>query len=164
MSKIVRRQPSIKSSYPLILRDNKVSKSRNLPLTTLHEVFDNNVVELKFNRRTPLSKNKKAGHMKPTRRMLCTTNWRLISSPLTRFIYKWKKPKTRRGRAWYRQRNLIIVWDLMQKGFRMVSLDSYIIVGYTPVSTFTDKVIFTEFYMSNLYRSSKLDRNKFSDK
>jgi hypothetical protein len=88
----------------------------------------------------------------------------MISSPLTRFIYKWKKPKSKRGKSWYRQRNLIIVWDIIQQGFRMISLDEYIILGYTPVSNFKDKAKFTQFYRKRLYRQPKLQRDKFSDK
>jgi hypothetical protein len=128
--------------------------------------FRNNVVELTFVRRTPLPKNKKPGHMKKTRRMLCTANWRFIRSPIVAKLYKWKKPKSRRGSSWYKKRNLIIVWDILKADFRIVNLDKWKIVAYVPSKTLFDKQAFTVFYMQKL-RGNKMSpsrKNQFYDK
>lgn len=132
----------------------------------IQKVFHNNVIELVFKRRTPLPKNKKPGHMRKTRRMLCTANWRFIRSPITAKLYKWKKPKHRRGPAYYRNKNLIIVWDIMKADFRIISLDSWRIAGMVPTNTLLDKQKFHLFYMQKL-RGNKMSpsaKNKFYDR
>jgi len=152
---------------PLILKENRVEKRTNLPRKGLEAFFATNVVELSFKRRvkpTWFKKNRKTGHLKYSRHMLCTSSWRYISSPLVRHLYKWKKPKTRRGPAWYRKRDLMIVWDILMNQFRMVSLDDYIINGYTPLTELEQTARFTAFYRINLKNLPENSKKSFSDK
>lgn len=152
---------------PIILKENRVPKSSGLTRLTLMQFFSGNIVELKFTRRikpNPEKKKLKTGHMKDTRRMLCTSNWRFIASPMTRNLFKWKKPKSRRGKAWYEQRKLLIVWDLLMNNFRMVSLDDYQIIGYTPVNTLLTQAKFIAFYRQRLKNQPENRKKGFSDK
>lgn len=148
----------------------------------LMQIFDNNIVEVTFRRRD-LTKVLGAGHNKkssrggknwhinkrPTghknfyRRMLLTRNFRYISSPLTRKLYDWKKPKKRRGKAWYRTRKLIIVWDIIQNDWRMIDIKKLVITGVTPIAEMSDRDEFSEFYRTHLKFLAESRRDSFSD-
>ena len=144
----------------------KPSQRSNINRKDLEALFENHMVELVFRRRIKPDKkikNRNIGHMKVTRRMLCTAKWSIISSPKFRRIFNWKKPKSRRGKAWYRKRKLVIVWDLMKNAFRMVSTDKYIIQGIFPITTEQEAMKFIAFYRRNIFRRSEGYRNKFSD-
>lgn len=144
----------------------KPGQRSNLNRSDLEALFHNHMVELVFRRRIKPAKkikDRKVGHMKMTRRMLCTAKWSIISAPKFRKIFNWKKPKTRRGKAWYRKRKLVIVWDLMKNAFRMVSTDKYIIQGIFPITTEEEAMKFLTFYRRNIYRRSEAYKLKFSD-
>ena len=117
--------------------------------TNTLKFFRENVVEIVFVRKTPL-KEKKPGHLRKTRRMLCTANWRFIRSPIVARLYGFKKPKTRRGAAWYQKRNLLIVWDIMKAEFRIISLKKWKLVAYVPTQTLLDRGRFTAFYKQKI--------------
>jgi len=151
---------------PIILKENKVYQNTNIPRLELEMFFAQNIVELKFRRRVLpnwLKKNRQTGHLSYQRRMLCTSNWRYISSPRVRRIYDWKKPKKRRGKAWYRKRKLLIVWDFMANDWRMVSLDKYKIVGFTSIKTIERQDEWTEFYDSMIDPLPENRKKHFSD-
>ena len=95
--------------------------------------------------------------------MLCTANWRFISSPLTRKYFNWKRPSSRRGKMWYRQRKLVIVWDIMMNNWRMVSLDKWAIAGYYPAQKMYEKAKFISFYRQMLMNMPKTQKLHFSD-
>ena len=98
------------------------------------------------------------------RHMLATSNWRMISSPTVRKYFRWKKPRCRRGPAWYRQRKLLIVWDVMMNAFRSISLDAYVICGYTSVGKLMEKKEFVVWYRKNLLYMAKYRKLNFSDR
>lgn len=151
---------------PIILKENKVPQKTNIPRRVLEEFFHNNIVEVRFKRREKppwFIKKRTVGHMRYYRRMLCTANWRLIKSPVCRTLFNWVKPKTRRGPNWYRKRNLIIVWDILQNDWRMVSLEKYFIVGYTPVQTLLEQEKFITFYQHQLEPLTQQKKDHFSD-
>ena len=154
------------SQQPIILKENKVYQNTNIPRRELELFFALNIVELKFTRRVKPPRKKAertTGHMSYTRRILCTSNWRYISSPIVRYLYHWKKPKKRRGKAFYRSRKLLIVWDIMKNDWRMVSLDKYKIVGYTSVKSIQDQDTFTKFYRYNLKVLPEAKKEHYSD-
>ena len=151
---------------PIILKENKVYKKSGIPRKELEIFFATNLVELRFKRRgeVPWKKNQReTGHRSLHRRMLCTSNWRYISSPLVRRFFNWKRPKTRRGPAWYRKRQLIICWDILQNDWRMISLDKYIILGYTPIAKLKQQAEFTEFYRQHLKNLPDNKKDHFND-
>ncbi len=112
---------------------------------TILQVFHNNVVELRFVRRTPKYNG-------TTRRMLCTANWKYLSSVLTRRVFGWSNPKSRRGTSWYKMRRLVIVWDLLINNFRIISLDDWSILGVLPLQSLEDKAQFLVFYNEYISR------------
>ena len=153
-------------SRPIILKTNPVQKKTNIPRMELETFFATNICELRFRRRILPAKNKKkraAGHASYQRRMLCTSNWRYISSPIVRNLYSWKRPSKRRGPAWYRSRSLLIVWDILMNDWRMVSLDKYEILGYVSVQQLEEQMKFTEFYRQHLKNLPDGKKDHFSD-
>ena len=152
---------------PLLLRDNKVPKQTGIGRKTLELIFHENVVELTFKRRIKPPwhiKDRKRGHMKFDRHMLCTANWRMISSPRVRKYFKWKRPKHRRGVTWYRKRKLLIVWDIMMNAFRCISLDAYMVCGFVPVAKLMQRKEFVVWYRRNIHYMPKYRKLDFSDK
>lgn len=144
----------------------KPGKRSNLSRKDMEDFLATHVIELTFRRRIkPPRKisDRKVGHLKMTRRMLCTARWDVISSPKFRKLFNWKKPKTRRGAGWYRKRKLYIVWDLMKNNFRMVSGDKYIIQGAYPLISDDEVTKFLQFYRRNIHRRSEQYKLKFSD-
>ena len=126
-------------------------------------LFRSSIVELKFKRRNFPCKDKKAGHRKSTRRMLCTANWKLISNIFTRRLFGWKSPLHRRGPSWYKQRNLLIVWDFMKDDFRIVSLDEWEIIAVFNTTKFFDRAKFIAFYKYYISKQPQIRRDGFSD-
>jgi len=130
--------------------------------TTLR-IFQTHVVELRFKRRMNIPINRPPGHAKETRRMLCTSNWKFLSHVLTRKLFGWKNPKSRRGVSWYKSRNLLITWDFMKNNFRMISLDDWEILAVTPLVNLWQKGAFIVFYKGYLSSLNRNDRNNFYD-
>lgn len=130
-------------SKPLVLKEHVSPIKSGWPRLSLERFFALNVVEIKFRRRIkpPF----------PDRRMLCTSNWRFVNSPLVRNLFKYRRPKgPPRGVSWYRAKKLLIVWDLMKLRFRMVSLDRYEIIGFVPAKTLLEQAQFAAFYKRNI--------------
>lgn len=112
---------------------------------TILQVFHNHVVELRFVRRTPVYNG-------TSRRMLCTANWKFLSSVATRKVFGWSNPKSRRGTSWYKVRKLIIVWDLLINNFRIISLDDWNILGVLPLKDLNEQAKFLVFYNEYISR------------
>lgn len=157
---------------PLVANPNRIqgaykpSQRSNLSRADLEALFATHMVELSFRRRIKPPtriKDRKVGHMKMTRRMLCTARWDIISNPKFRNIFKWKKPKSHRGKQWYSSRKLVIVWDLMKNNWRMISTDKYAILGLFPIMGDEEATKFLQFYRKNIFRRSEGYKLKFSD-
>lgn len=144
----------------------KPGKRSNLNRRDMEDLLASHMVELTFRRRIKPPKkikDRKVGHMKQTRRMICTAQWGIISNPKFRQLFNFKKPKTRRGKNWYRKRKLFIVWDLMKNNWRMISADKYIIQGVFPIMSEEEANQFLSFYRRNIHRRSEAYKDKFSD-
>ena len=154
---------------PFILKENKVLKKSDIPIRTLEELFHKNIMEVVFKRRIYPPKNKfikksgqyKVGHKNDVRRMLCTSNWQFLKD--YKLPFKWTKPKSSRGAAWYRQKKLIITWDLLHLKWRMISLDKYNIVGWHSLGTPEDIVQFLNFYRLCIKPIPEKKKKHFSD-
>ena len=151
------------SYAPIILTDNKVPQKSNIERRTLEQFFAENIVEVKFDRRIT-NHPKEIGWLKHTRRMLCTANWRFVSAPRLKNFMSWRKPRTNRGKQWYRDRKLLICWDICKLRFRMISLDNYSIVGYTPIQTLEQQNAFMLKYFRELRFKPFITKLSFSDK
>lgn len=139
--------------------------------TGILKFFRSHVVEVKFKRRIYPTKKVGVGHRRSTRRMLCSSNWRFIASPIVKNVFDWKKPvNTPRGYQWYKQRNLVITWDILNQDWRMVNLDQWEIVAAMPVEKLLEKASFLTFYhcyLESMTRGSDPNggrRNSFADK
>ncbi len=95
-------------------------------LATLASVLNENVVEVKFNRRTP-----KPGSP-PTRRMLCTNSYDLLNSGSGRVTLNFKPP-TNYPKYNARTKNLIVTWDIIMQGFRTINADSCDMLSVIPI-------------------------------
>lgn len=129
---------------------------------TLMSFMHNHVVELRFIRRTTSKgrslSNQRAGQ---SRRMLCTCNWKFLSSVFTRWVFNWNTPKTRRGVSWYKQRNLIIVWDLMSENFRIIPVGNIRFVSAYKCSSLMEKGRFILFYRKNIRKLTPTQEAKY---
>lgn len=117
--------------------------------TTLKE----NIVEVFFKRRVwPV---KKATYQRsPYRRMLCTANFDFIKANSN--LFQWKTPKSKREPGYYTKRNLAIVWDLIVKAWRIVSLDDYDIINTYPIKSSAEKSEYVKYYNNLLKREGRL--------
>lgn len=122
---------------------------------TLVNFMNNHVVELRFTR-----KHTKLG-FKDTRRMVCTSNWKFLSSVFTRMLFNWNTPKTRRGQSWYKQRNLIIVWDLMVSNFRIIPVTDIRFISAYKCTSLMEKGRFILFYRKNIRKLTPMQEKKY---
>ena len=133
--------------------------------------FRTHVVEVKFKRRNWPTKKGGVGHRRNSRRMLCTSNWKFVASPVVKNVFHWKKPSgPAKGYQWYSQRNLIITWDILNQDWRMVNLDNWEVVAAVPVERVLEKASFLALYHGTLEKMSRTSdptghsRNSFADK
>jgi hypothetical protein len=87
----------------------------------LYQALLNNVVEVRFVRRRQIP------GLGAVRRMLCTNNSTILTSPNGRIVLNYRTPANALN---YNpaQKNLIITWDILMQDFRTISLDDCEIV------------------------------------
>lgn len=122
--------------------------------TTLMRFLQTHVVELRFTRRHPRGNA-------TSRKMVCTANWRFLSSVFTRWFFKWNTPKSRRGVSWYKRRNLIIVWDLMVQNFRIIPVGDIRFVSAYKCTSLMEKGRFLLFYRNNIRNINSVQEEKY---
>jgi hypothetical protein len=91
----------------------------------LYQALLNNVVEVRFVRRRQIP------GLGAVRRMLCTNNATILTSPNGRIVLNYRTPANALN---YNpaQKNLIITWDILMQDFRTISLDDCEIVRQFP--------------------------------
>lgn len=93
----------------------------------LEQKLLNNVVDLRFVRRTP------APGRPPTRRMLCTKSSSLLNSTNGRMSLNYKPPMG--GKRFNEAKeNALIVWDIFMQSFRTVSLEGATVLNEIPAN------------------------------
>ena len=96
-------------------------------LPTLKNLLLNNVAEIKFVRRRP-----KAG-APLTRRMLCTSSYKLLNSPEGRVALNYKRaystPKFNPA-----QKNLVITWDIIMQDYRCINMVACNLIQVIPAN------------------------------
>ena len=109
-----------------------------ISLSALANLLQENVVEIKFVRRTP-----KLGKP-PSRRMLCTNSGALLTSTkgqmALNFESTFKAPKYNPA-----QKNLIITWDIFMQDYRSINMISCELISVIPANDqfwnyFTEKL------------------------
>lgn len=140
------------SENPLFLRKKKKLIFKD---SEIKKLLQNDVVEITFKRRgwpmaNPLSYQKK------TRRILCTANWKFVQKTKS-FNFTPPKGIRPRSKAYYKRHNIILVWDLILRGWRIVSLDEYNIVNVYKTKTKEEQEKFVTYYNNMVKR---VGRNK----
>lgn len=141
-------------------------RSTNIPsgYENVLKLFQNNIIELKFDRKLrPTNSTKHVGFNKRTRRMLCTADWTFVSNIHNRTLFEYAHPRTNRGINWYKKRNLLIVWDFMKGTFRIISLKKWKIIALFDTAPLINRATFRLFYEKYIDRLNDSKRNKFSD-
>jgi hypothetical protein len=91
----------------------------------LYQSLLNNVVDVRFLRRRQIP------GVGPVRRMLCTNNSALLTSPNGRIVLNYRTPS--KAPAFNAAaKNLIITWDIIMQDFRIISLDDCDIIRTFP--------------------------------
>ena len=140
------------SNNPLIMRKRTKLKFKD---SEIRKIIQNDVIEVVFKRRIHPVLNPKPWQVKPFRRMLATSNFKFVNSA-SEFNFKAPKGIRKRTKAWYKKRKLIIVWDLVLRTWRMISLDDYDIVNVYKTGSKEGQDKFRKYYKSLMKRG----RNK----
>jgi len=95
--------------------------------------FEHNIVEVRFDRKLPAKFDE--GQVR-TRRMICTRDFFFAQRFAKHFGERDVpcRPKHKRQLNWYRSKNLILVFDLIELQYRMVHLKKWTIMDFIPLS------------------------------
>jgi len=107
-------------------------------LPALAKLLQENVVEVKFGRRTP-----RPGKP-PTRRMLCTNSGHLLTSTKGRMALNFR-PTSKPPQYNPAQKNLIVTWDVFMQNYRSINMDNCNVISIIPANQqfwnyFTEKL------------------------
>lgn len=92
---------------------------------TLENLLLKNVLDIRFLRRIPVQ-NKPA-----TRRILCTKSYDLLNSTNGRIVLNYRPPKNAKQFN-ESQANACVVWDIMMQDYRIVPVESAVILEEIP--------------------------------
>ena len=132
-----------------ITRNLKSNKKASLD--NMSKLLSNNVVEIRFKRRIWPIKSSDAGQGNPWRRMLATSDWKFLQSNKSTFKFKAPSGARPRSSKWYKERNLVIVHDLVRQAWRMINLDDYSIISTYPIKTKKQQEEYIKYY-ERLYK------------
>ena len=118
-------------------------------LTSLKTTLNNNVCEIRFVKRRP-----NLGSGQSVRTMLCTLDMSLLNSLNGRTTLNFKPP-TQPPAFNPESKNLLLVWDVIMQGWRMVSMDSCDLIKTIPADEFWE--YFNEF----IYPMTIEEKNSF---
>jgi hypothetical protein len=155
--------PSFKSKSspenPLLIRNKNKIQFKD---SQIKKIVLQDVIEVTFKRRIWPIKIQAPWQKKEHRRMLCTSNWKYLKSDKQ---FKWVAPRgiRPRSKAWYKKRNLIIVWDLILRNWRMISLDDYTLVNVYQTHTKEQQTNFSRYY-KNLMKKGRNKLKEFYNK
>jgi hypothetical protein len=90
----------------------------------LEQLCNNHLVELLFNRRG-------VPNPKPTRRMLCTRDQRLLKSELGKLTFNYNPPTSRLPYD-HVQKGLVVVFDILKQDWRMIPANGVSFVNAVP--------------------------------
>ena len=128
------------------LKSNKKASQDNIA-----KLLSNNVVEITFKRRRWPIKSAGVGQGSPWRRMLATSNWDFLLAHKSTFKFSTPTGSKPRSKKWYKERNLVIVQDLVRQDWRMISLDDYEVVKVVSVNTKDQQEEYIKYY-KNLFK------------
>jgi len=96
------------------------------------QFLEKNIVEVRFVRKLPYDRSK---GQKKTRRMICTRDFRFARRFARHFgnFEMPRKPQHKRTKGWYKERRILLVWDLLSNSYKMVHLKRWKILDYIPI-------------------------------
>lgn len=94
---------------------------------TLESLLLRNVLDLRFVRRTA------APGRPPTRRMLCTKSYDLLSSTNGRVVLNYRPPKSGK-QVNEAKENVCVVWDILMQNYRVISADEVDVIKTIPAT------------------------------
>ena len=95
--------------------------------STLDSILQNNVCEVRFVRRGPKSGSS------PTRRILCTKSYNLLTSTNGRITLNYRPP-TNPPQINEAAENLITVWDIIMQDYRNINMDQCELIQQIPAN------------------------------
>ena len=116
-------------------------------LSSLKETLQTNVCEIRFQKRRP-----KGGP--GVRNMLCTLDQTILSSVDGRTTLNYKPP-TQAPKFNNESKNLLLVWDIIMQGWRMVSMENCNIIRTIPQDDFW------QFFNETIYPMTIEEKNQF---
>ena len=116
----------------------------------LLQLFQHNVVEIKFNRR------RLKANFPFSRRMLCTNDTLILNSAPGQIALHFKPPHTSPKYNWI-QYNLVCTWDLFWADWRMVPCESCDVVRVFPTKPAEEFWNYFNLYLQSLSPQQKLD-------
>lgn len=120
--------------------------------STLKVLLENNVLEIKFRRRTS-----KPGAPK-TRRMLCTNSPVILMSEAGRKTLNYQAG-VQNLKYNPTSKNLVIAWDILKQDYRAISVDNCVLISQMPVSG--DGTDFWEYFNESIYPMSPGEKEAF---
>lgn len=114
----------------------------------LKSLLLNNVLDLKYVRRTPV-KGKPA-----TRRMLCTKSYELLNSTNGRIVLNYRPPRKQKQFN-EDKNNAVVVWDIIMQDYRIVSAENVEIIQQIPADTAFWKYFNEEIYVMTTEQKSR---------
>ncbi len=134
-------------------QSNIKQSDRQIYRAELKNLLTYNVCEIVFVRRRP----ERAPDRPEIRRMLCTIDQNLLTSPNGIKSLRFRRPKTSR-RLDEVKHDIVVVWDLLMQDYRNVSMDTCYLRQTIP----TD-ITFWKYYDNTLLKLSPQQKLQFMD-
>lgn len=130
----------------------------------LKKLLSNSIVEIVFKRRRWPIKFPSLGQNQPYRRMLACMDYDFLYK--NRKLLKFIPPKGSKLRSpqWYSKRNLLIVFDLIRKDWRMISCTEYFIASYIKIVSIEQQTDFIQYYKELIKNKSEKELLRLFDK
>lgn len=124
----------------------------------LSTFLESNIVELRFNRRIDKGKGYKS-----TRRMLATRNF-WLAKRLAKMKGVTLKVRRKRSKSYYKNHDMILVWDIIENDWRMISLDKWKIIDFVPLTEKTEQSISDWYRKTSMKSFSEGKKRSYSNK
>lgn len=137
--------------------DNRLEKGIRKDFTSLDLLLRRNLVELIFSR-----KGERRPGFKPTRHMLCTRNF-YLAKKLAKLKGVKMNVDEQRAKAFYKEKKILLVWDIVFNDWRMVSFEKRTkmgIIDYVPFTKREHFVPVAQAYVKNFKVIKNLDGSR----
>ena len=123
-------KPTDTLKVPSIWPSKFLKLKGKVPDKAIRDMCSLGVIEVEFKRRIYPIRSPKAYQKTKTRRMLCSACWPILDKNKKVFGFKRPIGRINRSPSWYKKRGLVIVFDIILKKYRMISLDKYKVTSF----------------------------------